>query len=147
MNFALRFFRLIARVGLACGIAALTLAAPAIRAQESAPPVVLPPFNVIESVLRVKIRIEYRQSYVGAFVVRMTVRTVKAGSVAEKAGLRKGTEIVAIQGHPVAGLSPEAVEQLMIQPVEDSLVLLVRQSREEQPVEVQLPVGGNPASP
>ena len=128
------------RAGLTAGIAAILFAPVGAWGGDSASPVLLPPFNVIESVLKVKVVTEYQKTHLGAFVTRMIVDEVKTPSLAQRAGLKKGMEIVAIQGHFVAGLSQAEVDQLLVQSARDSVVLLVRRSWLKQPEEIRLPV-------
>jgi membrane-associated protease RseP (regulator of RpoE activity) len=128
-------------------IAAVMLAFAAARGAESAPSVILRPYNVVESVLNVKFRILYRSTFVGAFVANMFLGEVKTPSIAQRAGLKSGMEIVAIQGRPVTGLNQIEVEQILSQPVEDSVVLLVRRSPRTQPEQVRLQVDPVPAKP
>jgi membrane-associated protease RseP (regulator of RpoE activity) len=133
--------RWVCRVGTFAGIAVLALVASAALGADSAPPVVLPRFNVIESVLNVSVLTEYAKMSIGpAYATRMTVDKVKTPSIAQRAGLKSGMEIIAIHGQRVAGLSQAAVEQLLDQPVRDSVVLLVRKSWWKHPEEIRLPV-------
>ena len=132
---------LIRRVRTSAGLFMAALAPAPAWGGDAAQPVVLPPVNVIESVLKIKVVIKYRQrSYFGPYVEKMLVGSVKTPSVAQQAGLMKGMEIVAIQGVDVEGLSQADVEQLMTQEVEDSVVLLVRRPGRERPEEIRIPV-------
>ena len=128
------------RAGITGGMVVMILA-PALGA-DSAPPVVLPAFNVIESALKVKVLISYRAFKGGLpFVTAMMVNDVKTPSFAQEAGLKSGMEIIAIQGQRVSGLSQPAVEQLLSQPARDFVVLLVRRSWLKRPEEIRISVG------
>lgn len=94
--------------------------------------------------LNVKVRIVYRSTFLGAFVSKMYAGDVKTPSIAQRAGLRGGMEIVAIQGQPVAGLSQIQIEQILSQPVQDEVVLLVRPSPKKDPEEIRVPVDPGP---
>jgi membrane-associated protease RseP (regulator of RpoE activity) len=124
------------------GIVALLLAPMLSPGAEDPAPAVLPPVNVIETVLSVKVSTEYVRMNSGQpFATRMVVRSVKTPSIGQRAGLKNGMEIVAIQGQRIAGLSQTAVEQLLVQPVKDSVLLLVRRSWFRKPEEIRLSVG------
>ncbi len=132
----------LARTAARLAALALALAGPlGSRGDEPQAPVMLPAFNVVESVLSVNVRTEFRQTFFGAFVTRMFVGEVKTPSVAQRAGLKKGMEIVAIQGKPVAGLSESDLSRLLVQPGLEEVVLLVRPSWLKEPREYRLPVG------
>ena len=135
-----RWMTLLRGGGIAGGIIAMMSALPVLGA-DSAPPVVLPAFNVIESALKVKVLISYRAFKGGhPFVTAMMVHDVKTPSFAQEAGLKSGMEIIAIQGQQVSGLSQAAVEQLLSQPARDSVVLLVRRSWLKRPEEILISV-------
>lgn len=128
----------------ACGafflMATLAAAAPP-AGQVGDPPVALEPMSVMESVLNVHLEIEYGQvPYQPAWVERMYVGRVKPGSIADRAGLRTGMEIIAIQGKKVARLSEGAVQALLVQGVADHVELTVRRGWFHRPEQIRLPV-------
>lgn len=128
------------RARIAIAIAAVMWASAAWGADSTPPPpVVLPPFSVVESALKVKVLISYhRFRNSPPFVTRMTVDEVKAGSFAEQAGLKSGMEIIAIQGQEVIGLNQTEVERLLSQLGKDTILLRVRRSWRTPPEDMRI---------
>ena len=67
----------------------------------------------------------------------LRVENVRADSVAARAGVTEGLEVVAIQGKRVRGLTESEVDDLMKLPVIDELVLTVRNdAKTERPLRI-----------
>jgi C-terminal processing protease CtpA/Prc len=116
-------------------MAALTAA----RAADPASPiVVLPAFAASLSQLNIKITIRYQRKPAGQVVAAVFIRSVKNGSIAEKAGLKKGMEVVAIQYQPVAGLNPFEFDAMCDQAVDDALVLSVKRAPQAAAEEIRI---------
>lgn len=80
---------------------------------------------------------------IGAFVdVKgdyMTIISPMKGSPAEKAGLRAGDKIVAIDGKDMTGVSPEQVRQQVMGPAGTTITLTIsRKGEEDHPFDVQI---------
>jgi membrane-associated protease RseP (regulator of RpoE activity) len=120
------------------------LAAP-LGAQEpptaSEPPVKLPAFTTKFSELKIPMVTRYDRTPNGSVLSGMFIGPIKAGSLAEKSGLKKGMEVVAIQYQLVAGLNQFEVARLFDQTVEDTLVLAVRKAPKAAAEEIRIPVG------
>ena len=67
---------------------------------------------------------------------RLFVREVPAGLAAAEAGVREGDEVIAVDGVPVAELSPAEVHQRLEGVVGTKVVLLIVRSGETRRVEV-----------
>ncbi len=78
--------------------------------------------------MNLELRFRYAYSSAGQWIDSIKVANVKSGSLAKRGGLAKGTEILAIQGHFVHGLSKEELGRLLIQDEVKTIVLLVRDS-------------------
>ena len=65
---------------------------------------------------------------------------VKSPSIAKRAGLVTGMEILAIQGQIVHGLSRPELAQVLQQEVAKEVVLLVRRSTKAKQEEIHVPV-------
>lgn len=138
-----KIIRLVACAG-AC-IAAVAFGTLFARAQDNPAPtapstVVLPAFSANLDQLKIQVVIRYQKTPAGTVVDHIFVRSVKAGSIAEKSGLKKGMEIVAIQYQLVAGLNQFQVDSVLDQPVQDSLVLSVKRSPKSDSEELRIPV-------
>jgi len=122
--------------------AALASAATSRAADDKAPStVVLPPFVANVSQLNIKLAIRYvRKPPAGDVVDAVYVRSVKAGSIAEKAGLKKGMEIITIQDQAVAGLNSFEFDSICDQAVDDALVLTVKRSAKAAVEEIRIKV-------
>jgi len=107
---------------------------------ESQPPVKLPAFTTKLSALKIPMVTRYDRTPDGAKLSGMFIGSIKAGSVAEKSGLKKGMEVVAIQYQLVAGLNQFEVERLFDQDVVDTLVLAVRKAPKAPSEEIRIPV-------
>lgn len=122
----------------------LILAMP-VRAEEpppeSQPPVKLPAFTTKLSALKIPMVMRYDRTPDGARLSGMFIGSIKAGSVAEKSGLKRGMEVVAIQYQLVAGLNQFEVDRLFDQDVVDTLVLAVRKTPKGAAEEVRVLVG------
>jgi len=124
------------------GLLALASAASICAADDSAPStVVLPPFVANLSQLNIKLTIRYvRKPPAGEVVEAVYVRSVKAGSIAEKAGLKKGMEIITIQDQAVAGLNSFQFDSICDQAVDDALVLTVKRSAKAAAEEIRIKI-------
>src|SRR5262249_32838792 len=109
-------------------ITALFLATCEVFAQEgSTAPATLSPYHVMESVLNVKLEIEYAMMKGSQpWVSRVRLDQVKHGSIAEKSGLKTGMEVIAIQGQTLGGLTKAQMENLLIQEGSDHVTFRVR---------------------
>jgi predicted metalloprotease with PDZ domain len=119
-----------------CALACLRLGAE--------PPVKMAAYHVSEAMLSIQVTTRWAQSsqsYVGQWVDSMRVGGVQPHSIAEKAGLRRGMEILAIQGQLVHGLTQDDLNHVLLQEVTREVVLQVRSSAHAAPVEIHLPVG------
>ena len=67
---------------------------------------------------------------------RLFVREVPAGMAAAVAGIRDGDEVIAVDGVPVADMSPGEVHQRLEGPVGSKVVLLVVRSGETLTIDV-----------
>ncbi len=67
---------------------------------------------------------------------RLFVREVPPGMYAAAAGVHEGDEVVAIDGAPVADMSPAEVHQRLAGIVGTKVVLLVVRNGETRPVEI-----------
>jgi len=108
------------------------------------PPVKMEAYNVAEAMLSIQVTTRWAQSsqnYVGTWVDTMRVSEVKAHSRAERAGLKRGMEIVAIEGQVVHGLGREELNRVLLQEVPGVLHLQVRSSPLGRLTELQIPVG------
>jgi len=130
-----------------CFSAAAAFAAPGLllAADDPAPStVVLPAFAANLSQLNIKLVIRYARKPTGNVVEAVYIRSVKSGSIAEKAGLRKGMELVTIQGQVLAGLNPFQFDAMCDQAVEDDLVLSVHASPKAPLREIRIHLGPDP---
>ncbi len=121
----------------------LALVAP-LGAEEPAasqPPVQLPAFTTKFSELKIPMVTRYDRTSNGSVLSGMFIGSIKAGSLAEKSGLKKGMEVVAIQYQLVAGLNQFEVARLFDQTVQDTLVLAVRKAPKAPSEEIRIPVG------
>jgi hypothetical protein len=122
----------------------LALATP-LRSQEpsaaSEPPVKLPAFTTTFSELKIPMVTRYDRKPNGSVLSGMFIGPIKAGSLAERSGLKKGMEVVAIQYQLVAGLNQFEVDRLFDQIVEDTLVLAVRKAPKAPAEEIRILIG------
>ena len=108
------------------------------------PPIKMPAFTTKLSELKIPMVTRYDRTPNGSVLSGMFIGAIKAGSLAEKSGLKKGMEVVAIQYQLVAGLNQFEVGQLFDQEVVDTLVLAVRKSPKGPAEEVRVPVVAKP---
>jgi len=92
------------------GLTVLASGFSAPTAKES--PVVLPAYKVVAPPLvALGVMTRLRANFFSGKVSRLTITRVLAGSVAAKAGLKAGDEIVGLRGQSILGLSkPEVIE-------------------------------------
>ena len=126
--------------GLARTVAVLILPAVALGAAEL-PVVKMAPVQVAEAMLDIKVVIRWQQgNYAAQWVDSIRVGDVKSPSIAKRAGLVPGMEIIAIQGQFVHGLSRPELTQMLQQEVAKEVVLLVRRSDRAKQEEIRVPV-------
>lgn len=115
----------------------LLLVAPLLRSADE--PVMLPALSVTESLMKVNVVTSYQRLRLGSpFALAMKVGEVKSPSFAYDAGLRKGMEIVAIDGTKISGLAPAAVDRLLAAPKRDMITLSVRGGSFKKTTEIQI---------
>ncbi len=68
----------------------------------------------------------------------MTIISPIKGSPAEKAGLRAGDKVIAIDGEDMTGISPEAVRQKVLGPEGTTIVLTILRKSETKPFDVSI---------
>jgi hypothetical protein len=98
-------------------------APPASPAEE---PAQLKPVAVSTVFVSIRLRPFYRDSGTGPRLSRLMIEEVRTKSLAERAGLLAGMELLAVQGTPVTGLRDVDLEKLCEMPVNgDTLVLRI----------------------
>lgn len=99
----------------------------------------LPAVSVTESLMKVNVVTSYQRFQIGEpYALAMTVAAVKAPSFAYESGLRKGMEIISIDGKKITGLTPAQVERVLAEPRKDAVVLLVRGGGIKKPKEIRI---------
>ncbi len=77
-------------------------------------------------------------AYVDTTKDYLTVVSPIAGSPAEKAGLRSGDQIIAIDGQDMTGVNPELVRQKVLGPAGSTIHLTIRREGVDQPLEFDI---------
>jgi S1-C subfamily serine protease len=111
-----------------------------LRAAEPSVPVPMEPVNVAAIWSNAEERIFYQRSTDDPRISYLRVEAVREKSAAARAGWEKGTEIVAIQGVALGGLTDEDYRRVMRAPVIDALVLKVRRLGRMKVAEVRIAV-------
>lgn len=109
-------------------------------APAQSPPHVMAPLNVVSSVLNIPVQTVFAQEgFTEPRVSAMFVGKVKPGSIAQRAGLRTGMEILSIQGTKVQGLTRGELGDVLTQEVADYVTLEIRRSWFRRPLQIRIP--------
>jgi len=96
------------------------------------PPVKMAPVQVMQTVLDLDLKIRWAQDsgeqWITQWVDQIHLGKVRPNSIAARAGLARGMELVAIQGQPLHGLKQEELAQVLQQAVEKEVILTVRRT-------------------
>lgn len=107
----------------------------------SEPPIMMSAMSVMESVMKINVTTTYYRFPIGGeFATSMLVSEVRTPSFAYDAGVRKGMEIVAINGTKISGLSQGEITALLGSPKQDAVVLLIRGGGKKKPGEIRIPL-------
>ena len=130
---------------LAAGLVlAAALAGPVAGLRAEDAPVKMAPFAVSTGLMNIEVKIGFRSDYSGQWVDNIKIRRVKSPSNAQRAGLTKGMEVLAIQGQPVHGLTQPELSRVLRQEVEKEVVLVVRDSAAAPQREIRVGVSAEP---
>ncbi len=77
-------------------------------------------------------------AYVDTTGSYLKIMSVISGSPAEKANLKSGDEIIAIDGTSMTGISPEVVRQKVLGPAGSSVTLTIQRSGVDKPFDVKI---------
>jgi carboxyl-terminal processing protease len=77
-------------------------------------------------------------AYVDSSGDYLTIISPIKGSPAEKAGLRAGDQIVALDGEDMTGINPELVRQRVLGPAGTTVTLTIKRESVEEPFDVQI---------